>query len=236
MAVTFSTDIVADPSAYLARNVAAMAGKVSLQPGQSGKFIAAPYPTFKVRYRTGSQFLGMGNAKADGEAFDLRWMGSGAVAPGGEYELFDAIWSGYEGGKPTHCDLPGGGPVALMLTPRLDGCTITCAARAGGGARFGHYNLKEGADTLSGEEMAKAARANHPGENPGILTKEFYYSKAKREVSLELGKRTMAYAFGVRLGGTWRFFVQYLESKGDGYQIRGVDELVSGSQRIAPAQ
>lgn len=120
-----------------------------------------------------------------------------------------------------------------MLTPRVDGCTLTFAPAAGGGIRFGHYNLKDGPATLSGPQMAAAAANNYEGVVPAVFSKEFYYSKAKRETSPELGRRTFVNAVGVRKNGVWRFFVQYLEPKGDGFQIRGVDELKAGAQYIA---
>lgn len=231
---TFLEAILADPAAFLSCNAANMTGNVQLAPGESGTFKARRQPTFKVRYRTGSKFLGMGNAKATGDAWELR-----AHKPGdgtsSEEQLFEAIWSGYGGGLATHCTLGTGGGPDLMLTPRVDGCTLTFGPAAGGGVRFGHYNLKDGAATLAGPQMAAAATNNYEGVVPAVFSKEFYYSKAKRETSPALGRRTFVNAVGVRKNGLWRFYVQYLESKGDGFQIRGVDELQAGAQYIAAA-
>ncbi|MCC6784299.1 MAG: hypothetical protein IT457_15765 [Planctomycetes bacterium] len=233
MVVQFSQDLLADPLGFLASSAPNMTGAVGLDPGVVGTFTARPTPNFKIRYRTGARLLGRGNAKADGRSFELRWKRPADGGDLGEVEEFNAYWSGYAGGLATHCDLPGGGAAALMLTPRVDGCTLTFVLGPGGAARFGHYNLKAGNATLGGAAMAEAAEANHPGQNPAVFSKEYYYSKAKRSVSPELGKRTMVNAFGVRQGGAWRFFVQYLESKDDGYQIRGVEELVAGARYIA---
>lgn len=103
----FLDAIVSDPVAFLSCNAANMSGNVQLAPGETGTFKARKQPTFKVRYRTGSSFLGMGNAKATGEAWELRSHKAGDGAAG-EEQLFQAVWSGYGGGLATHCTLGTG--------------------------------------------------------------------------------------------------------------------------------
>jgi len=239
--MSFLTDIVANPAGYLDLNLVQFRSRCPLNPGTTGTFVVKADNTAHVRYRTGTAFLAWGNKKADGRLFEVKYQKPGEPSPTGNFESFDAIWSGYAGSKATHCTLTGGnGGPDVMFTPILDGCTVTYVSLAGGGMKFGHYNLKDTTDpvvanqpTLAGPEMVKAAKANYGNHNPAVLSKEYYYSKAKRNSSTTGMKRTTTNVIGVRVGGHWRVFAQYVEPKGIGaaqtFQIRGVEELTNGT-------
>jgi hypothetical protein len=227
-------DLVDDPIAFLSRNALNMAGSVPKDSREPINFLAFANPAFKVRYRSGSKFFKIGNKKCSGTAYELRYPHPWFVATEAT-EKFTAVWSGYKGGTAVHCKLPSQGGPDVMLTPRVDGCTLTFA-KDGNDMKFGHYNLMNvtGKSTKTGSEMREAAAFNYGDDNASVFSKEYYYSKAKRINTNTNDKRTCVNAVGVRKNRQWDFYVQYLESKGDGFQIRGAEQLKAGAKYIAP--
>lgn len=235
--MTVIDDLLADPLGFLSTNALQFEGNVNVGAGKSGMFYVEPYPSMHVRYRTGSKFLGMGNSKADGRAYKVRF--KKPEEPLSKHAVqFEAVWSGYKGGIATYCELPSTGGADIMLTPRMDGCTLTFAASNTGGMKFGHCNIK-GADknTVTAQEMQDAVADEINIDNATVLTKEYYYSQAKRNSVNTGDKRTIANAVGVRDNGVWKFYIQYLEPKGVGaagcYQIRHAEHLAQGAKYIS---
>jgi hypothetical protein len=230
MPINFIAAMTADAMAYLATNRVTFRYNCPYAPEEVARFTITRIAGAPIRYRTGSRFLGMGNAKATGENFEV-FAENPHRARGIEEETFTAVWSGYRGGHAIHCDLRAAGGPDVMLTPMLDGCTLTWQRNPDGSARFGHYNLKAviNGPTLDQDDMRQEAINRYGTEDIGTMSKEYYYNKAKRINPTSGDKRTMANAFGVRHGGGWHFYIQYIEAKGVGraatMQIRGVEEL-----------
>jgi hypothetical protein len=236
MPIDFLRLMRADPISFLATNIVRFFGACAVPPGGLGDFRITSEPGTVVRYRTGSKFLGMGNAKATGQALLARAERPGLLHAADD-EVFRAVWSGYQSGGATHCTLPAAGGPDVMLTPMLSGCTVTWQKNGDGSARFGHYNDQapdrpaDRPETLSAESMQMLAAWRHGTTNDGVMSKEYYYDKAKRPTP-RYGKRTVVNAFGVRLAGGWEFFTQYIEAKGTTVrnqttQIRGVEQLTT---------
>lgn len=230
MTIDIVTKLTADPIGFLSSNVVTFRGGVTANAEEIADFYISPQ-NMNVRYRTGSKFMGLGNAKANGRFYTVSQLKPGWSLKA-EEESFRAMWSGYVGKQAIHCELPANSQASIMLTPLLDGCTVTWSHRPDGSARFGHYNLKADAangtgPTLGAAGMRTAAIQNYGQEAVGTLSKEYYYDKAKRvsEQANVAGKLASANAFGVKQGGKWSFYVQYMESKGTATQIRGVEKL-----------
>jgi hypothetical protein len=185
----------------------------------------------EVRYRTGAKVGRFGNAKATGTFYEARkW--DEFCAENATSERVEVVWSGYTPGRATHCILDDAGGPDIMFTPRLDGCSLTWGAH-GGGIAFGHYNLltDDKTGTVATGDMAEAGRGYFGEGNFGIISKEDYFAKAKRITAATGDRRTTANAFGVRKGGAWHFYIQYIETKGLGVlQIRGAEELTAGTR------
>ena len=124
MPIDFVDSLVADPMGFLASNCVMMAGAVSCPAEAVGNFIIAPYTGQTIiRYRNWG--------KKTGHYYEIRQYNPGGYRPP-DSEDFEAIWSGYAGGHATHCELPVLGKRSVMLTPRLDGCTLTWLQRPDG--------------------------------------------------------------------------------------------------------
>jgi|GEM_PF-1258546 len=171
-----------------------------------------------ARVRTGSRFLGLGNAKIDVPKFDLRQDGLVArpLPPG--TQTFPVHWSGYKAGQGRDADLPAVGGPDLMQTPEFTGCTAVCRTHADGSAQFSHYNLMAGARTLDEEDMRAIAQAAYGGGH-STMTKGDMRGHNKR------GGAVRATVVGVRRNRRWEFWVQYREDKASGEQIRAVERL-----------
>jgi hypothetical protein len=171
-----------------------------------------------ARMRTGSAFLGLGNAKADVPKFDLRWDGNvnWPLPPG--THTFQVQWSGYKAGQGRDADLPAAGGPDIMLTPEFTGCTAVCRTNRDGSARFSHYNLMAGVRTLDDADMRAIADASYGGGH-STMTKGDMQARSKR------GGAVKATVVGIRRHGRWEFWVQYREDKASGEQIRAVERL-----------
>jgi hypothetical protein len=172
-----------------------------------------------ARIRTGSKFLGHGNAKADASKFDLRWAGSvnQQLAPG--TPTFAVQWSGYKAGQGRDAFLPAAddGP-DLMLTPEFTGCTAVCRTNADGSGQFSHYNLMAGTRTLDDADMRAIANASYV-DGHSTMTKGDMRARGKR------GGVVKTTIVGIRRNGRWEFWAQYREDKASGEQIRAVERL-----------
>jgi hypothetical protein len=230
MPIDFVANITGDPDAFLSVNCVMYRGASPFapdQPGASAPFLISPTAT-AVRYRTGSRMFGKGNAKADGASYEIRAYKIATPRTAGD-ETFEAVWSGYQGGAARTCVLPATGGPNVMVTPKLDGCTLTWRSNPDGSASFGHYNLKGGPNTLAADDMRTQAEALEGAEGLGGVSKEHYYSFAKRVADGAPGKRTIANAFALRAGGGgWSVWAQYIEVKGAVYQIRAVERIEPG--------
>ena len=171
-----------------------------------------------ARIRTGSKFLGLGNAKATVSKFDLRWAGNVHYPLPAGTPTFQVQWSGYKAGQGRDANLPAAGGPDLMLTPEFTGCTAVCRTNADGSAQFSHYNLMVGANTLPDDEMRAIADAAYGGGH-STMTK----GDARAH-----GKHTEAVCttvVGIRRHGRWEFWAQFREGKQSGEQIRAVERL-----------
>jgi hypothetical protein len=230
MAIDFVVNMMADAIGFLSTHCI-QTSTVKVATGGTAFFQVRkpPHPDL-VRYRTGSKFAGMGNSKATGVHLEARLWDAWS-AENADSERVEGVWSGYGIGLPTHCTLPNAGGPDIMFTPRLDGCSLTWGA-LGGGTVFGHYNLltDDKTGTVARADM-KQAGTDHFGDQPfGIISKETYFNQAKRNDPTTGDKRTTANAFGVRHGTAWHFYIQYIETKPAGLQIRGVEELTAGTK------
>jgi hypothetical protein len=171
-----------------------------------------------ARVRTGSRFLGWGNAKANAPKFELRWAGNvNQPLPAGTF-TFQVQWSGYRAGQGRDASLPAAGGPDLMLTPEFTGCTAVCRTNADGSGQFSHYNLMNGANTLDDADMRAIADASYGG---GHTTMTKGDARAR-------GKHTEAVCttvVGFRRNGRWEFWAQFRESKASGEQIRSVEQI-----------
>lgn len=171
-----------------------------------------------ARIRTGSKFLGIGNAKANTEMFELRWNGNvnWPFPPG--TPTFQVHWSGYRAGQGRTATLPAAGGPDIMLTPEFTGCTAVCRSNPDGSANFSHYNLMNGAATLDDADMRAIADAEYGGGHV-TMTKGDMRGRNKRDGAVA------ATLVGLRRNGAWEFWVQYREDKASGEQIRAVERL-----------
>ncbi len=171
-----------------------------------------------ARIRTGSKFLGFGNAKATVSRFDLRWAGNvlRPLDPG--TPLFQVQWSGYKAGQGRDANLPAAGGPDVMLTPEFTGCTAVCRTNADGSALFSHYNYMDGANTLSDEGMRAIAQRDYGGGQTTMTKGDMRaYGKHTEAVSTTV--------VGIRRNGRWEFWAQLRENKASGEQIRAVVRL-----------
>lgn len=171
-----------------------------------------------ARIRTGSKFLGIGNAKANVSKFDLRWANNPLqpLAPG--TPLFQVQWSGYKAKQGRDAHLPIAGGPNIMLTPEFTGCTAVCRTSPDGSAIFSHYNLMDGQNTLPDEDMRAIAEASYGG-GQHTMTKGDMRAYSKR------GGGVSTTVVGIRRNGRWEFWAQIRESKASGEQIRAVVRL-----------
>lgn len=219
--------LLSDPEAFLRTNAIRWAGKgPDLQANITAVIIDAPTDS-QARIRTGSKFLGFGNAKASVPSFVLRdkaFAGGHLGAPG--TLEFPAVWSGYTGGQARDADLPTVGGPDIMLTPEFTGCAAVCKVNHDGSAKFSHYNLLQPgkAETLDAMQMrARAAETYEPGF--AIMTKEDQRSFGKAPAAA-----MRSTVVGFRRHGRWEFWVQHRETKavgstGNTIQIRSVMRL-----------
>lgn len=170
------------------------------------------------RHRTGSKFLGLGNAKANASKFELRWGGNVNVPLPGGTPTFQVQWSGYKAGQGRDATLPVAGGPDIMLTPEFTGCTAVCRTNANGSGQFSHYNLMNGANTLDDASMRAIADAQYGGGHT-TLTKGDMRAHGKHTQ----GIRTTVVGF--RRNGRWEFWAQLREDKASGEQIRAVVRL-----------
>lgn len=175
----------------------------------------------QARIRTGSKFLGMGNAKASVPKFELRWANNphNVIAP--NPDRFSVQWSGYKAKQARGITLPAVGGPDLMLTPELTGCTVACRSNPDGSADFIHYNLRDpvrDGDTLDDTGMTAVAQTDL-GVGSSILTKGDYRAVGKHTQSVSVT------VVGIRAHGAWTFWAQYREDKASGEQIRAVRQL-----------
>lgn len=172
-----------------------------------------------ARIRTGSKFLGLGNAKQTVSKFELRWDSDPYQPLPQGTPTFDVQWSGYKSGQGRDADLPAAGGPNLMLTPEFTGCTAVCRTNADGSGQFSHYNLMANpTTTLSDDDMRAVAQAAYGG-GQSVMTK----GDARA-----MGKRTDAVCttvVGLRRNGRWEFWAQFREDKPSGEQIRAVRRL-----------
>lgn len=171
-----------------------------------------------ARIRTGSKFLGIGNAKANADMFELRWDGdvNRAFPPG--TAKFQVQWSGYKAGQGRTATLPAVGDPDIMLTPEFSGCTAVCRSNGDGSANFSHYNLMNGRATLDDADMRAIAEGEYGG-GQATMTKGDMRARGKR------GGGVVATVVGVRRNRGWEFWVQYREDKSSGEQIRSVERI-----------
>ena len=231
MAIDFAANMLGDTVGFLSTNVI-LTSTVKAVPGAPVDFqVRVPQFPSRVRYRTGSRFLGRGNAKATGLQYEARKWDEWCVE-NDTSEKVRVVWSGYAAGAPTHCQLDADGGPDIMFTPRLDGCSLTWGP-LGGGTSFGHYNLltDDKSGTVDQPDMVAEGQRQFGGDNFGIISKETYFNKAKRVSATTGDRRTMASAFGVRRGGIWKFYMQYMETEADGtLQLREAEELTAGTK------
>ena len=173
--------LVSDPAAFMRAYAVRWAGK---GPDNQAPITAALIDgtgDSQARVRTGSKFLGVGNAKADAKSFILRdtnfphWQ---IDDPG--TLTFPAVWSGYVAGQAANAVLPNAGGPNIMLTPEFTGCAAVCHTNADGSATFSHYNLlkENGKETLDIAQMRAAAEGTY--DNGFIpMTKESQRGFAK---------------------------------------------------------
>lgn len=171
-----------------------------------------------ARIRTGSKFMGLGNAKADAPKFELRLTNGGNVPQGSP--SFEVYWSGYKAGQGCDADLPADDGPDIMLTPEFSGCTAVCRSNSDGSGQFSHYNLMDvdGKSTLDSESMNAIAQAAYGGG----------HSTMTKEVQRSYGKHTTAVCstvVGIRRNGRWEFWAQHREIKNGKEQIRAVVRL-----------
>lgn len=217
---------LSDPPAFLRRHYVVFKGfGPEVEGGVEHPFVMAE--SHKHSARRSVSVLGL-SAKIDGKVFELRACTplQGAVRTTDEGERFNAIWSGYKAGQAIHCPLGGQG-AELMLTPALTGCTIAYAAQSDGNAWFSHYNLKDPSaptQTLPLNGMLMNVQADYGGDDAvGMMSKEHYREKVKHR-----GGAGLATVVGWRRQGQWTFWAQYIEVKGEVFQIRGVEQLSPG--------
>jgi len=202
--------LVSDPAAFMRAYAVRWAGK---GPDNQAPITAALIDgtgDSQARVRTGSKFLGVGNAKADAKSFILRdtnfphWQIDDPATL-----TFPAVWSGYVAGQAANAVLPNAGGANIMLTPEFTGCAAVCHTNADGSATFSHYNLlkENGKETLDIAQMRAAAEGTY--DNGFILmTKESQRGFAKVATN---GVRSTV--IGFRRHGFWEFWVQHRESK-----------------------
>ncbi len=171
-----------------------------------------------ARIRTGSKFLGLGNAKANAAKFGLRWDNSPLfVLPVGAL-TFPVQWSGYRAGQGRDADLPAVGGPSIMLTPEFTGCSAVCRTNADGSAQFSHYNMMNGAATLDDDDMRAVAQAAYGG---GQTT----FTKGDARAFGKQSQNVRTTVVGLRRHGRWEFWAQLREDKASGQQIRAVVRL-----------
>lgn len=229
--MTALSDFLNDPPAFLRNNVVRFRGACSLAPGAAGRFVLVDL-NGRMRVRVPRLVLGMEVGRADAGAYEIRQANSTNIGAGNTaVGSFEAVWSGYQSGAAVRCTLGDGGP-SIMLTQDLSGCTIVSSAAPSGPASFSHYNLLQPPDparpsgprmTQEGDAMRSYAAAQHSGPH-AVVTKEDYYGKARR------GGSGRATAVGWRTGGTWQFWVQYVEDSGDVARIRDVCRMQPGTR------
>lgn len=225
------SDFLNDPPGFLRSHYVRFRGACSLAPGASGRFVLVDLHG-RTRVRVPRLVLGMDVGRVEGGAYEIRQADSTNIGVGDTaVGSFEAVWSGYQSGAAVRCTLGAGGP-SLMLTQDLSGCTIVSSAAPSGPACFSHYNLLQAPDparpagprsTLEGDAMRSYAAAQHAGPH-AVVTKEDYYGKARR------GGSGRATAVGWRTGGTWQFWVQYVEDNGDVVRIRDVSRMQPGTR------
>ena len=216
-----------NPEAFLRQHALRWAGKgPDTQQVITAALIDASGDS-QARIRTGSKFLGLGNAKANVSSFMLR----DAAHAGGHLGIpgtlqFPAVWSGYAAGEARDANLPNAGGPDIMFTPEFTGCAAVCTVNHDGSAMFSHYNLLQPgkAETLDAVQMR--ARAEETYDNGfAIMTKETQRAQGKATVP---GMRSTVVGF--RNHGRWEFWVQHREVKavgntGNTIQIRSVLRL-----------
>jgi len=219
--------LLSDPEAFLRQHAIRWAGKgPDTQQNITAAIIDAGGDS-QARVRTGSQFLGFGNAKANVSSFILRdtAFANGQTGAPGTLQ-FLAVWSGYAAGQARDADLPTAGGPNIMLTPEFTGCTAVCTVNPDGSAKFSHYNLLQPGKAETLDSIQMRARAEETYDNGyHIMTKETQRSHGKAAVP---GMRSTAVGF--RRHGRWEFWVQHREVKalgnqGNTIQIRAVIRL-----------
>lgn len=216
-----------DPAAFLRIYAVKWAGKGPANQGPITAALCDGTGESQARIRTGSKFLGKGNAKANAQSFILRdtnfahWQ----IADPGTL-TFPAVWSGYVAGQAANAVLPNAGGSNIMLTPEFTGCTAVCHTNADGSATFSHYNLlkENGKETLDAAQMRAVAEGSY-ANGFILMTKESQRSHAKVATN---GMRSTV--IGFRQHGFWEFWVQHRETKAvdantSSIQVRAVQRL-----------
>jgi len=218
--------LLSNPEAFLKQHAIRWAGKgPDTQQNITAAIIDAAGDS-QARVRTGSKFLGLGNAKANVSSFMLRDAAHASQLDAPGTLQFPAVWSGYAAGEARDANLPTVGGPGIMFTPEFTGCAAVCTVNPDGSAMFSHYNLlKEGkAETLDAMQMR--ARAEETYDNGyHIMTKETQRAQGKAATP---GMRSTV--IGFRRHGHWEFWVQHREVKaigtsGNTIQIRSVVRL-----------
>lgn len=218
---------LANPPAFLRRNHVTFVG---IMPPASGAYRFILLAVDAPARRRGAVFLGMSIGKADAGVYQIRYADARNQDPQrlSDGELFDATWSGFAAGGKAEARLDGAGP-GIMLTPELTGCTVAFAAQRDGSARFSHYNIKDGAQTLAAADIVGIARRDYrTAGDVGIYTKEHYRSRGTYEMPGGQRSRPAANVVGWRTDGRWTFWMQYTDLKGEKRQILSVRQLVPG--------
>lgn len=218
--------LLSDPETFLKQHAIRWAGKGPDTQQNITAAIIDGNGDAQARIRTGSKFLGFGNAKASVTSFILRdtAYASGQLGPG--TLQFPAVWSGYAAGQARDADLPTAGGPDIMLTPEFTGCAAVCTVKADGSAKFSHYNLLQPGKAETLDALRMRARAEDTYDNGfHIMTKETQREYGKAPVAA-----MRSTAIGFRRHGHWEFWVQHREVKavgstGNTMQIRAVIRL-----------
>jgi hypothetical protein len=206
-------EFLRDPPEFLRRNHVAYVGQAP-SPAGGGVYEFILLPTLLTARRRAGVFLGKSIGKADAGVYEIRYTGASLLDADrlSRGQRFDAIWSGFVAGGMVEVALDGAGP-DIMLTPALSGCAVAFAAQPDGRARFSHYNIKNGDQTLDAAGMEALARQHYAGaRKPSLVTKEDYRKLNKYDENTKHTGPT-ANVIGWRRNGQWTFWMQYVDVK-----------------------
>lgn len=219
--------LLSNPEAFLRQHAIRWAGKApDAQQNITAAMIDAAGDS-QARIRTGSKFLGFGNAKANVTSFVLRdaHFAQGHLGTPGTLQ-FPAVWSGYLARDVADADLPAVGGPGIMFTPEFTGCAAVCEVNVDGSAKFSHYNLlqPDGRQTLDAAGMRMRAEQTYDGDF-ALMTKETQRAFGKAPAAA-----MRSTIIGFRRHGRWEFWAQHREAKpigttGNSIQIRAVVRL-----------